>query len=90
MGRCLESDEGGVGGEAVALGAVAFDELIAVAVAEGGAEAFAELAVALAVLDVDDEAGGEVGGSACGCVAGDNYTSPGESVIVVDQMCNKH
>ena len=47
-----------MGGEAVALGAVAFDELLAVAVAEGGAEAVAELAVALAVLDVDDEAGG--------------------------------
>jgi hypothetical protein len=51
-----------VGGEAVALGAVALDEPLAVAVVEGGAEAVAELAASLAVLDVDDEAvGGEIG-----------------------------
>lgn len=57
-----EGDEGRVGGEAVALGAVALDELLAVAVAEGGAEAVAELAVSLAMLDVDDEARGGEGG----------------------------
>ena len=59
----IEGDEGGVDGEAVALGAVAFDKLLAVAVAEDAAEVLAELAVALAVLDVIDVAAcGEVGG----------------------------
>jgi len=50
--RRSESYEVGAGGEAVAPGAVALDELLAVAVAEGALEALAELAVALAVLDV--------------------------------------
>jgi hypothetical protein len=52
-----------MGGEAVAFRAIALDELLTVAVAEGAPEVFTELAVALAVLDVGDEAGGgEFGG----------------------------
>lgn len=52
-----------MGGEAVALGAVALDELLAVAIAQGALEVLAKLAIALAVLDVVDvAAGGEVGG----------------------------
>lgn len=56
----VKGDEGGVGEEALALEAVALDELLAVAVAEGVAEALAGLAVSLPVLDVVAKAtGGE-------------------------------
>jgi len=56
--RRVIGDDGGVGGEAVALGAVALDEFLAVAIAQGALEVLAELAVALAVLDVVDELDG--------------------------------